>query len=406
MKPTKIFQGMAFGIILGALSLSGRAAATHNDNDAGEGAVYVLTNQASGNTVVALRRAEDGTLIRVQEVSTGGLGSGPGITPPPLPPGPGPDPLQSQDALIASADGHFLLAVNAGSNDISVLAITRQGLQLTDRISAGGVFPISVAIRKNLVYVLNEGGPSFSPDTFPGEIPSVTGFLLGFTGKLLMIPNSARSLGSFVGHPSDVVISPDGELLLVPETFANVMHVFHLGEDGRTGVHDILPSNSPTPAAFAFGHHQLIAVTEVNTVSSAGGRRFAPNAASVSTYRITDENTLQSVSISVPNHQTATCWIRFTPNGRFLYTVDSGTGTISAYQVSPKGEISLLPSTNIGGIRTGSIDFDITADGRFLYVVSAFIGTVQGFRIEKDGSLTPVLRLAGFPISTQGIVAR
>lgn len=406
MKFTTFFQGIALGIIVGVLSLPGRAAATHSYNDEGDGAVYVLTNQASGNTVVALRRAEDGTLIRAQEVSTGGLGSGPGITPPPLPPGPGPDPLQSQDALIATADGRFLLAVNAGSNDLSVLAITSRGLQLVDRVSSGGIFPISVAVSRNLVYVLNEGGPSFSPDTFPGATPSVTGFLLGFSGELRMIPNSTRSLGSFVGHPSDVVLSPDGELLLVAETFANVIHVFHIGQDGRTGVDDILPSNSPTPAAFAFGRHQLVAVTEVNTVSSADGRRFAPLAASVSTYRITDENTLQPVSIAVPNHQTATCWVRFAPNGRFLYTVDSGTGTISAYRVSPGGEISLLPSTNLGGIRTGSIDLDITVDGRFLYVVSAFIGTVQGFRIEEDGSLTPVLHLAGFPISTQGIVAR
>src|SRR5205085_3481501 len=128
--------------------------------------------------------------------------------------------------------------------------------------------------------------------------------------------------------------------------------------------------------------------------------------ASVSTYRVTRDNRLQPISKAVPNHETATCWIRFTPDNRFLFTVDSGTGTISSYQVSRHGELTSLGATNLGGIRTGSIDLDITPDGKYLYVVSAFIGTIQGFRIEENGSLTPVTRTPGFPISTQGIVVR
>src|SRR5579864_3209545 len=106
--------------------------------------VYVLSNIATGNSVLVFDRAADGTLTFLQEASTGGFGSGAGELPPPLPPFPGPIPLDSQDALIKTGDGRFLIAVIAGSNDLSVLAITKDGLALTDKVPSNGSFPVSV----------------------------------------------------------------------------------------------------------------------------------------------------------------------------------------------------------------------------------------------------------------------
>src|SRR5882672_2741225 len=98
------------------------------------GAVYVMSNLAEGNSIIVFHRDEQGVITRQGEVSTSGLGSGPG----PLPvefgtSGQSPLPLESQDSLIAAREGRFLVAVNAGSNDISVLKITEDGLQLTDK---------------------------------------------------------------------------------------------------------------------------------------------------------------------------------------------------------------------------------------------------------------------------------
>src|SRR6478736_6904077 len=112
---TAVFMSLFF--------LAGSALGDEHKGEDGSGAVYVMTNQASGNTVVMFHRAANGSLVRTAEISTGGLGSGPGVLPPPLPPNPGPDPLQSQDALVSTENGRFLLAVNSGSNDISVLAV-------------------------------------------------------------------------------------------------------------------------------------------------------------------------------------------------------------------------------------------------------------------------------------------
>ena len=47
----------------------------HAEDDADGGRVYVLTNKLAGNTV-SLQRNQDGSLTRLEEVSTGGLGSG------------------------------------------------------------------------------------------------------------------------------------------------------------------------------------------------------------------------------------------------------------------------------------------------------------------------------------------
>src|SRR5262249_12596283 len=86
------------------------------------GFVYVMTNQDSGNSVVMFRRAANGTLTHLQDVSTHGLGSG-GTN----------DPLASQGSLVLSSDGRLLFAVNAGSNEISVLGLTPDGLQFLSK---------------------------------------------------------------------------------------------------------------------------------------------------------------------------------------------------------------------------------------------------------------------------------
>lgn len=370
--------------------------------DSEEGRVYVLTNQAPANTVVVLNRAADGTLTRQQEVLTGGSGSGPGPRPPQFPPGPGPDPLNSADAITLTPDGRFLLAVNPRSNDVSVLAVTHEGLRLVDKASTDGIFPVSVAARNGLVYVVNQGE---SPTNSVAGPASITGFFLDHEGKLTPIPHSTRMIGGPGAAPGKVAITPDGGLLIVAETIANFIDVFRLHEDGHTGALTRFPSNNRTPLAIAFTHHRIMAITEGNMLSAQTG---TPNGSSTSTYRITEDEALEPISKAVPNFQTSNCWIRFTPDGHFAYTGNTGSGSVSSYSVSPRGELTLLNvvAADTGGFASVPIDLDISRDGKFLYVIASFIGTVEGFRIEKDGSLTHVSNATNFPVSMQGIVVR
>src|SRR4030095_11468895 len=132
------------------------------------GAVYVLTNQVE-NAVAVFNRSAQGTLTPAGEFATGGAGD-------PVPPGgggPGPDPLASQGALILGRSNQFLFAVNAGSNQISVLRIRGSTLDLVDVADSGGTRPISLTLHENLLYVLNAGGS-----------PNITGFSVGDDGTL------------------------------------------------------------------------------------------------------------------------------------------------------------------------------------------------------------------------------
>src|SRR6266550_5675170 len=75
------------------------------------GHVYVNDNTAGTNTIGAFDRHADGTLTPQagSPFAAGGAGTGAG--------------LASQGALQISPDGRFLIAADAGSNQISVLRI-------------------------------------------------------------------------------------------------------------------------------------------------------------------------------------------------------------------------------------------------------------------------------------------
>jgi 6-phosphogluconolactonase len=380
-------------LTMGAIWLAATFFATtgHAEDDADGSRVYVLTNKLAGNTVVSLQRNQDGSLTRLEEISTGGLGSGPIPLPPPIG---GPNPLDSQDALIATPDGRFLLAVNAGSNEISVLGITREGLVLTDKVSSNGEYPVSISTHGRLVYVLNSHGN-----------PNINGFNLDDSGRLTPIPDSTRSAGSPTADPAQVAFAPDGNTLIVTERLANLIDVFQMSGNGTPGAHAQIVSNNHTPFGVAFGRGRIIAITETNERVP---RIPVINGASVSSYRIEPTGELVAVSAAVPDHQSAACWIRFTPNREFAYVSNTGSGTLSSYAVSPHGDLVLAEeiAADTGGPQSVPIDLAITPDGKFLYVLSSLLGTVQGYRIERDGALTHVSSTNGFPISVQGIVTQ
>ncbi len=76
-----------------------------------------------------------------------------------------------------SADGRYLLAADAGSNQISVLRIKPDG-RLTEAegspVWSGGNEPVSIAVHDNLVYVANAGDGA----------SNYTGFTLNAGGHL------------------------------------------------------------------------------------------------------------------------------------------------------------------------------------------------------------------------------
>jgi 6-phosphogluconolactonase len=407
MRPRKLFDSwpalIRFTIGLGLLGLLATfAVAEVEQQPSANGRVYLMENAATGNRVVVLERAQDGQLKLLQRVETGGLGSGPGELPPPFPPGlPGPNPLDSQDALVITDGGRFLIAANAGSNDVSVLAVTPDGLELMDKEPSGGIFPVSIAHYHDLLYVINNGGRNFQ--TIVGGTPTLKGFHLDDAGKLHEIPGSTSVIGPDMAHPGDAVFSPNGKVLFVSEQTTNTIELFHVDRDGSLHDQTSVRASTDTPFGMAFGHHNLLAVTAVNGLPVG-----VIDGATISSYRLTEASTLEAISVSVPTKQSAACWIRFTPDGSHVYIANPGSGSITSFLVSPHGELTLLSpvAADVGGHFSGPLDLDITPNGKFLYVIASFIGTIQGYRIEHDGSLTHIASFGGLPFTIQGIVVR
>src|SRR3989442_9726420 len=130
---------MTCGIL--ALVVSGSAASAHLAAAHSDvvGHVYVddNTNTAAGNTVAGYDRHADGTLTAMagSPFAVGGMGTGAG--------------LAAQGALQLSDDGRYLLAADAGSNQISVLRIRPDGaLRQAEGspVASGGTGPVSIAV--------------------------------------------------------------------------------------------------------------------------------------------------------------------------------------------------------------------------------------------------------------------
>ena len=347
-----------------AVALNASAAALTAD---APGAVYALTNQASGNAVAIFDRGADGSLSWSSNMATGGTGAGSG--------------LGSQGALALSDDGRWLFAVNAGSNDVSAFQVTASGLSLTSRVGSGGLRPISLTVHGGVLYVLNAGGDG-----------NISGFRVGTDGALSPIPGSTRGLSGTNVGPAQVAFSPDGQWLVVTEKTTNRLDVYTVDGDGVASAATSTASAGGTPFGFSFGHRDELFVSEA--------------AGSASSYVIANDGSLTVASGAVLTHQGAPCWAVVTQNGKFGYTANAQGGSISGFAIANDGSISLIDADGrtavVGG---GNIDLALSGNSRYLYQLDGD-RSISGFRIEADGHLTAVGNVAGLPASTVGLVAR
>lgn len=338
--------------------------------------VFVLGNEAR-NEVIVFNAPDDGALREIERVATGGRGSD--------------DGLGSQGALALTGDGRWLLAVDAGSSEISLFRVARGHLELVDVASSGGDRPISVAESRGLVYVLNAGATQ-----------NVSGFEIdAHRGELRRIDGSARALSreAAVGA-AEVAFSPDGDALVVSEKATNTIDSFVVRRDGTLSDARTLRSVGDTPFGFAFDSAGTLIVSD-----AFGG---AAGAGALSSYRLDRGAAATVVSGPVADHQGAPCWVIVTRDGRFAYTSNTASGTISGYTVAANGGLSLFGdggATARTGDGTKPIDMTLDDEGRLLYVLESGTSAIEAFRIGNDGSLSPAGNARGLPAHAVGVAA-
>lgn len=329
------------------------------------GHVYVDDNTAGVNTVGAFDRHADGSLTPTpgSPFVAGGAGTGAG--------------LASQGALQISSDGRFVVAVDAGSNQISVLRIRRDGsLELVRDgvISSGGILPDSVTIHDDLVYVANSGNGG----------SNYTGFTLGDSGRLRPLAGSTVPLpdGS---APADVLFNGTGRKLVGTRVGTSEIDSFTVGRDG------LLTAAPDSPIAGQglgpFGSE--FRPTNPHQLFVSNAHNVGPGTGTVSAFSVSRDGTLTSISGSpFGDDQIAPCWVEITRDGRFLFTVNTGSGSISRYSIARDGTLGLIGSTPVSGDGgVGAVDARLSPDGRTLYVDESKVGKVGAFAVD-GGNLT------------------
>ncbi|OAA76534.1 WD40/YVTN repeat-like-containing domain protein [Akanthomyces lecanii RCEF 1005] len=366
---------MKFSIIAPLLAGGALAAPTTDSNSnshpSAAGAVFAMTNVASANQIVAFSRSSSGELTPAGTYATGGRGQG--------------VDFDTQGGLQLSADRKFLYAVNPADDKVSVFGVHGANLTLIQTVYAGDQ-PLGIALSPKTGYAYVLDGSVASTGIFGFKVD-------GGDGKLQPLTNATIPLSTPIGVPGDVVFSPDGRALVVTNKVGSTLDVFAV--DAASG------HASPTP---------------MTTIASSGVRPFAAaffkdflyviesglpslKNAALSTYRFNGgaAPSLTAITKAERNDQTDGCWVVVTPDGKWAYTANFVSGSISSYGLDGNGTATLMNGAAAlpGGEGSQPVDLVLSSDGRYLYNLLRGSGAVAGYEIQQDGSLKQIGGLVG-----------
>ncbi|KAJ7601769.1 hypothetical protein DFH06DRAFT_388514 [Mycena polygramma] len=363
------------------------------------GAAYFISNEATGNFVVAAAIGSDGKLTLQQATSSEGMGSHGA-------PGTGPDPLFSQGAVKASAAGNIVATVNSGSNTLSVFNIdptNPTNLQMIGKpIGSGGEFPVSLAINKagNMVCTVNGGA-----------VNGVACFSVDKTKGLQPVANTVRSLklnqttpaNGPAGSASHIVFSEDNTQLIasvkgLPPT-PGIFAIWDIAADGSLSENfkAVQPAKGgllPFSMTVIQGKNAILATDAGLGVDILDLTAAADNSVAAG----------KSSGLAIDG-QSATCWSSFSTKTGNFYVTDIGTAQITEINVDDNLKPSIVTQYPQGN-GTATIDNDIATVGQndFMYVLAANATQVKVLSLAAPGKAAALqtLDIAG-PAKAAGL---
>ena len=346
------------GIGFATTGAAGVASASTAPTSPVTGYVYVNDNTPGTNTIAGFARHADASLTPLAHSPFVAGGAGTGAS------------LASQGAIQITADGKFIVAADAGSNQVSVLRVKQDGSLklLPGRVApSGGIMPVSVAMHGDLVYVAN-AGPTDS---------NYTGFTLGPSGRLQPLANSTVSLpdGS---QPGDVLFNSTGTNLVGTRVGTSLVDSFSVSRHGLLSAAPTSPIAAQATGPFG---------SEFNPADPS--QLFVSNAhqgagqGSVSSFNTAIDGTLSAVGPASGNGQTGTCWVDVTHNGKALFAVNTGSGTISSYSVGATGALALAGNTPISAqAGVGAVDARLGPADKTLWVDESKANQIGVFSVD------------------------
>ena len=137
-------------------------------------------------------------------------------------------------------------------------------------------------------------------------------------------------------------------------TIDRVGPYFRISADGAIVSREWIHSAGATPFGFAFGRRGKLYVSEAQN-GAAGG-------STLSSYVTGDDGYPTVIGAQIPTFQTAACWVATSWDGKFAYTANAGSDTITGYRTFDGGQVSILtPNGVTGRMPAGAGALDLAA---------------------------------------------
>ncbi len=313
--------------------------------------VYVIQNSAINNQIAAFQQdPATGSLRLIETYSTGGLGR-PSVD------------GNSSHALVTR--GQQLFAVNSGDHSISAFEILTGGrLRFQGRYPSGGFVPVSLAIHRDHLLVLNQGS---NLEALHGGISA---FRIRRDGSLQ--PISSAYFDYVPGDlPVDVLTAPNSDVFGVSRKLSGNFDIFRLSEDGfilRTdsigGLQEpyggaTLPERSLGSKRMNLGN--LFAVTQ--------GKEDQPG---VLAFKTNSRGAVKQMNQDIRPQLLDPCWAAIHPDGQRLWVSAFARRSLSLYHLERNGVLQWVSDIAPIDQGPGGLDITIRSDGLYLFRLSAF----------------------------------
>ena len=183
--------------------------------------------------------------------------------------------------------------------------------------------------------------------------------------------------------PGTVLFTNDGSRLSVTNKVGSNIDYFSVDTNGDAKLTTTTASSGERPFGAWLVNDDMIFIVESGLP--------ALTHAAISTYKPTTDGALQPITKSEKNQQSDGCWVIVTQDNRYAYTLNFISGTVSSYSVGADSSVSIIDGTASNqGNGSQPVDLALSSNGKFLYNLLRGFGSISALAIESDGSLNDV----------------